>query len=108
MAGPLHIGVEIGGTKLQAVLGTSAGEIQATETVAADATRGAPALLLQLEAIIRRLLCSNDQPVASIGIGFGGPVDAAGTVLKSNHVAGWENVSLTDWASDEFQLPGDE
>ncbi len=100
------IGVEIGGTKLQAVLGDASGKILSTEEVAAEGAGGAAAILGQLEAILGQLLSASNSPIAAIGIGFGGPVDATnGTAIKSNHVSGWENLSLTDWATEKFQLP---
>ena len=100
------VGIEIGGSKLQAVTGDPQGNIFTTVEVAADATGGAPSILAQLEAMVGQLLSSANANVVGIGIGFGGPVDAPrGTVIKSNHVDGWENVSLRDWAAKQFQLP---
>ena len=100
------IGIEIGGTKLQVVLGNAQGEIAETLEAAADAAGGGPAILQQIEALVEQLLATSDAPVRGIGVGFGGPVDAAtGVVIKSNHVEQWENVSLVDWASEKFSLP---
>lgn len=100
------IGVEIGGTKLQVVRGDSQGIISETLEAAADAAGGGPAILRQIETLVKQLVASSDGPVRGIGVGFGGPVDAAtGTVIKSNHVARWENVSLADWAEENFSLP---
>jgi glucokinase len=100
------IGIEIGGTKLQGVLGDSRGEILNELQVAADAAGGAPAILRQLESLVRQLIASAGESVARIGIGFGGPVDSeTGTTILSNHVAGWERVSLTDWSMRHFNLP---
>ena len=100
------LGIEIGGTKLQVVRGDARGSIFKTAQASSDATGGGPAILRQLEAMVRQLLPSSPRGVQGIGIGFGGPVDAAsGTVIKSNQVAGWERVSLRDWSAEQFQLP---
>lgn len=100
------IGIEIGGTKLQVVAGDRQGSIHHTLVAAAESAGGGPAILRQLEELVGQLLTTVDQEVAGIGIGFGGPVDpSTGTVIKSNHVAGWENVSLSDWAGQRFRLP---
>ena len=102
----LFIGVEIGGTKLQAAVGIASGKIVRSAEAPADAVGGASAILRQLEELVGTLLGEEEAPIAAIGIGYGGPVDAMrGLVIKSNHVAGWENISLVDWATDAFQLP---
>ena len=100
------IGIEIGGTKLQAVVGDAEGNIAKSVKVAARATGGAAAILEQLQGTVQELLTEFDQNIVAMGIGFGGPVDSArGAVIKSNHVVGWEDVSLVDWAAEHFQLP---
>ncbi len=42
----------------------------------------------------------------TIGVSFGGPVDAAtGIVRLSHHIAGWENIPLKDLLEDEYKAP---
>jgi glucokinase len=42
----------------------------------------------------------------SIGVSFGGPVDATtGTVRLSHHVPGWENLPLQKLLEEEFDIP---
>lgn len=105
----LALGVEIGGTKLQAALGTADGEILATERGQAPTGQGARAILGWFEGVIPRLLeeaSSRGKSVAGMGVGFGGPVETAtGTVLISHQVGGWDGMALEAWFEERFQLP---
>jgi glucokinase len=100
------LGVEIGGTKLQAALGTRDGEILELKSVRANRMRGAAGICEQIEKLIGGVLAANQGDPEAIGVGFGGPVDtAAGTVLVSHQVSGWENFALRDWFEERFGLP---
>ncbi len=105
----LLLGVEIGGTKLQAVLGTAAGEILAQERGRAPAEEGAQAILAWFDTAVPRLLeeaSSRGRIVTGLGVGFGGPVESAtGTVLVSHQVGGWDGVPLKTWFEERFELP---
>ena len=103
---PLLLGIEIGGTKLQAALGDSCGRIAHLSQTSANPEGGATAIINQLEEMIEKLLKSREDPPAGSGIGFGGPINALqGTVTKSNHVAGWDNFPLKKWAETTFGIP---
>ncbi len=103
------IGMEIGGTKLQAALGRSDGTILHTERGAAEAQAGAEAILSWFERSVPSLLekaAREKATVTGIGVGFGGPVDsAAGTALVSHQVGGWSGFRLRQWFEDKFGLP---
>ncbi|HOD49330.1 MAG TPA: ROK family protein [Candidatus Hydrogenedentes bacterium] len=105
----LALGIEIGGTKLQAVLGTTQGEILTRERGKAPAGQGAQGILGWFDAAVPRLLdeaATRGQPVAGMGVGFGGPVETAtGKVLVSHQVGGWENMALKAWFEERFGLP---
>ncbi|MBN1341646.1 MAG: ROK family protein [Phycisphaerae bacterium] len=105
----LAIALEIGGSKLQAALGTSEGEIISVRRGAAPAEHGAQAILGWFLEGVPPLLeqaRADGRRVAGIGVGFGGPVDSAtGRALVSHQVAGWENVSLKTWFEERFGLP---
>jgi glucokinase len=105
----LVLAVEIGGTKLQAALGTPQGDIIATERGAAPAELGAEAILSwfvePVHALIERAT-TQGRPVSGIGVGFGGPVDSArGTALVSHQVSGWDGFPLKQWFEERFHLP---
>ena len=102
----LLIGIEIGGTKLQAVLGEPCGRIHQTIQVRADAKSGAVRILEQVREMVEHLLSALSSPVDCIGVGFGGPVDdSMGIVIKSNQVTGWEDMPLSDWVEKQFGVP---
>lgn len=105
----LVIGVEIGGTKLQAALGTRDGEILERERGAAPASEGAGAILSWFDLSVPRLLKAakaRDAKVAGIGVGFGGPVETAtGKALTSHQVGGWSGYPLRRHFEERFGLP---
>ena len=101
----MYLGIEIGGTKLQLGIGRGDGsDLIALHRHDVDAWRGAGGILEQIEKSAAALL--QKFAVTKIGIGFGGPVDAAaGRVIKSHQVAGWDDVLLADWCRRTFGVP---
>jgi glucokinase len=105
MSQDLYLGIEIGGTKLQLAVGTGNGDnLAAIERRQVDPSRGATGILEQIDsagaALLRRF------NVRAIGVGFGGPVDAAeGRVVKSHQIAGWEDAPLRDWCQSTLGKP---
>ncbi|MCX6890994.1 MAG: ROK family protein, partial [Verrucomicrobia bacterium] len=67
------LGVEIGGTKLQLVLGDAAGKICERRKLAVDRERGAAGIREQIERALPELL--HGRTCLKAGVGFGGPVD---------------------------------
>ncbi len=107
--GPLLIGVEIGGTKLQVGLGRGDGRLIALDRQTIRPEDRAGAILRQIAGAAPRLLArpeaAGEGPMA-VGIGFGGPVEAdRGLVVRSYQVAGWEGFDLAGWARGTFQTP---
>jgi len=99
------LGIEIGGTKLQAALGTRDGAITELRQGRAHPEEGAAGILRWFETAVPALLKDTGASPAAVGVGFGGPVDSArGTVLTSHQVAGWEGVELKSWF--EAIVPG--
>lgn len=101
----MFLGIEIGGTKLQLGVGDGAGG-PIVELVREDVDQagGAAGILRQVEAAAARLLARH-RP-RGVGIGFGGPVDpAAGRVIKSHHVDGWDGFALAAWCERALGLP---
>lgn len=103
------LGIEIGGTKLQAALGRTDGTFVFTERDSVDPERGAKGVLEWMERQVPRVIAEAgelQEKVSGIGIGFGGPVDEpAGCVIQSMQVAGWENFELKKWCEQKFGLP---
>jgi glucokinase len=98
------VGIEIGGTKLQLGVGRGDGTLVALERFDVRPKGGASAILEQIAGAGRALIARHS--AKAIGIGFGGPVDsAAGVIVKSHHVDGWENFPLVDWCHRALALP---
>ncbi len=103
------LGLEIGGTKLQATEGLSDGSIVRTLRSAVDRDRGAEGIREWFGEAVPELLATarkEGREPRAIGIGFGGPVEAAtGRVLVSHQINGWEGVPLKAWFEERHGLP---
>jgi glucokinase len=86
-------GIEIGGTKLQIVVGDETGKISDRYSHIIEARQGA--------SVIRRLVEQDLRTfgkVDAIGVGFGGPVNRiSGEIWTSYHVDGWTGFNLLTW-----------
>jgi glucokinase len=90
------LGIEIGGTKLQIVLGDGAGVIAQRHRLTVAPAQGASGIRKQIEATLAKIL-SATKPEA-IGLGFGGPVDwKTGRICKSHQIEGWSEFELGNW-----------
>lgn len=98
------VGIEIGGTKLQVVLGDASGRIIRRWRAGVDRELEGPGICRQILEGTHSLR-AEAQPSA-IGVGFGGPVDwKAGRICRSHQIQGWENFELQKWLTDQMQLP---
>ncbi|MEY2429344.1 MAG: glucokinase [Verrucomicrobiota bacterium] len=89
-------GIEIGGTKLQLVLGDEEANIIERRKFAVDPGKGAAGIRRQIEQGISELMSIN-KPEA-IGVGFGGPVDwKTGIISRSHQIEGWSGFDLEKW-----------
>ena len=122
----MFLAIEIGGTKLQLGIGTGespdaqpagtegqGGPAGVAVPALADVVRrdvepsaGAQRIVEQIRDAVPLALREagvDRSEVRGVGIGYGGPVDAAtGVVIKSHHVAGWENFPLGRWCQEEL------
>ena len=68
------------------------------------ARRAPQGIRRQIDQAGRRLIAGHS--VRAIGIGFGGPVDAApGRTMKSHQIEGWHDFPLVDWCRQTLALP---
>lgn len=108
MARPLLLGIEIGGTKLQLGLGHGDGRLLELERRAVDPAGGAAGILAQITDAIGPLLERRGTALGelgAVGVGFGGPVDAAeGLVIRSHHVGGWDGFALGAWIREHLKV----
>jgi glucokinase len=108
MAGSLILGIDIGGTKCAASLGTAEGTITARREVRTRAAEGPDAVIADLLEAARGLLAESGtalDDLAGIGISCGGPLDTrTGVVYSPPNLPGWEAVPLRDRFAEA--LPG--
>lgn len=99
------IGIEIGGTKLQVVLGSPKGEIIERQRYHVHRESGAQGILNQIEEALVRY-CKDESKIGGIGVGFGGPVDrASGQIVCSHHINGWSDFPLKQWLHSLLGVP---
>lgn len=100
----MRLGIEIGGTKLQAGAGMGDGNIVALERRKVVPEAGAGGILEALGGMARALRGSlGVREFEAVGIGFGGPVEAeSGVVLTSHQISGWDQFRLADWARESL------
>jgi glucokinase len=90
------LGVEIGGTKLQLVLGD--GQIRMAEhrRFAVEPAQGADGIRRNIEQTVQEL--GKGRSFDAVGVGFGGPVDwRKGRICHSHQIAGWSGFELGRW-----------
>lgn len=97
------LGIEIGGSKLQLVLGNEQAEILSRFRFMVDPKHGADGIKRQIRDALNKIPLHS---VGAIGIGFGGPVDHhTGKILTSYQVTGWSDFVLQDWLEKETAIP---
>ncbi|PWU19002.1 MAG: sugar kinase [Verrucomicrobia bacterium] len=89
-------GIEIGGTKLQLVIGDKRARILERKRLTVNPSKGAAGIRAQIETTLPELLRS--RTIAALGVGFGGPVDwRTGRVARSHQIEGWSEFDLAGW-----------
>lgn len=98
------LAIEIGGTKLQMVVGTCDGVILERRRFSVDGDRGAEGIRECIASALPELL-EQWRPEA-VGVGYGGPVNwRTGRIVKSYHLSGWNDFPLAEWLRDLSGLP---
>ncbi|MEI7730714.1 MAG: ROK family protein [Verrucomicrobiota bacterium] len=98
------LGIEIGGTKLQIVVGDSQAAILARHRYQVALAKGGNGIRAQIRKALPGLLKAHS-PLA-IGVGFGGPVDwRSGRICCSHQVAGWAEFELGAWLQSLAKVP---
>lgn len=102
--------LDFGGTKLAAaVVDISRGSVVESlrrPTPAEHSAEASIAAMMEMGRQLVRQASRKRRRVGAVGVSFGGPVVADhGSGVHSNHVAGWESVSLSSLVSATFELP---
>lgn len=96
----MHIGIEIGGTKLQVVTDNGQGRIGERFRFGVEKEAGAEGILRHIQTALSQI----DGPVRAVGVGFGGPVDGeTGRIAASHQINGWAGFGLTDWLKQQTE-----
>jgi glucokinase len=105
----ISVGVEIGGTKLQVGAGRKGTDIIGLARTDTDPAQGGEGIRQILPELIEQALHKGGfsrSDIASIGVGFGGPVNSTtGTTILSHQVPGWDDFPLAGFLRDEFSVP---
>lgn len=98
------LGIEIGGTKLQLVAGGEDARITARRRFSVDKHRGGAGIREQIASALPELM--EFAKPSAIGVGFGGPVEAAtGQICCSHQIEGWSQFPLGAWLHGLSGLP---
>jgi len=105
----LAVGIEIGGTKLQAGVGLRDGKLAALVRRNVDPARGGAGIREEIPSLVEEAVskagCS-PKDLVGLGIGFGGPVDSKrGRILLSHQIEGWADFPLRDWLQKKVDVP---
>lgn len=100
----LYVGVEIGGTKLQVVLGNAFANIIDRRRFNVDRNGGAAGIRKQIAQAMDEF--QHEHRISAVGIGFGGPVDwRSGKICLSHHIDGWSEFEISHWMRDLARVP---
>ncbi len=90
------LGIEIGGSKLQIVVGSGDGAIRNRRRFAVDPVEGGFGIRSRISECLAEL--KDEMRFAAVGVGFGGPIDrTSGRICCSHQIEGWSDFALRDW-----------
>ncbi len=101
----LRLGLDVGGTKCAAIVGTAGGEVVERVAWPSAADRGPEAMISDLVRGGRELL-DRHAGVERVGVSIGGPLDAdAGVIHAPPNLPGWDAVPLKAELEAALGLP---
>ena len=97
------IGIDLGGTKINACLINEAGEILQRSTVVTEASNGKEAVLSNIKKAVEKL---DYEDALSIGIGTPGFIDSEnGIVTFAGNIEGWTGLNLKKAVEEFVDMP---
>ncbi len=100
----MFLGIEIGGTKLQLVLGSADGQVLQRRKLPVEPERGGAGIREQVQNAVPELTARNT--VQAVGVGFGGPVEwRTGKICRSHQIEGWSGFELGAWLRELTNVP---
>lgn len=104
--GTLAVGVDLGGTKIQAVVVDGAGGVVRRHRRPTDASRGADAVIGDIVACIRdACLPDLEGSVVAVGVGVAGQVDGTTGAVRYAPNLGWRDIPLASLLGVRLALP---
>lgn len=103
----LAVGVDLGGTKLEAALVDAEGRVYGRRRLPTDVSGGPEAVRAQIMWMVKELGAEAGTlwNVAGVGLGVAGQIDArTGTVLFGPNL-GWKDAPLGKWLKQDLALP---
>lgn len=101
--GENYIGIDIGGTKCAVILGDERGN---TVEKVKFPTSGVDETLEKIMDGCEKMLALSDNPIRSVGISCGGPLDPVRGVIQSPpNLPGWDNIAVVQMIREKFDLP---
>ena len=99
----LNVGVDIGGTKIDAVLADDCGNIIKRELKETRASEGPNAVIKRIVDAVKAV--SSGSKIAAVGIGAAGIIDVeTGLITTSPNLPGWRNIKLKDILERELGI----
>lgn len=104
--GPLVIGIDLGGTKLEAALVDDRGRVVASSRRPTEPGRGPDPILAEIASLVRHLrVAAETRPVIGVGIGVAGQIDPATGVVWYAPNLRWRDVPLRARLEAALELP---
>jgi glucokinase len=105
----LYAGVDLGGTKILALVATASGELRGQARVATEASQGPHAVIDRIARATAQAIAdagSRMSEVRGVGVSAPGPVDTAeGVITDPPNLPGWHNIPLAKILRERFERP---
>lgn len=108
MTSPVVLGLDIGGTKLAAGVGTLTGEVLGWQLEPTRPEEGPLAVMARLIEMGRRAIADAGVPLAAVkavGIGCGSPLNRQTGVVSPSHLPDWVDVPVTQMVTEALGIP---
>jgi glucokinase len=101
------IGVDLGGTKVRAVLADGKGNLLARKEMSTEASKGQEKVIDNIVKVINGVMKDADSgQIVGLGIGAPGPLNPrTGVVYSPPNLPGWNNVPLRDFLEKRLGIP---
>lgn len=99
------IGIDLGGTKVEAAMVSAAGRILVKHRYPTDARQGAAGIIAAIARAVGKCRHGSPQAPTAVGIGVAGQVDAVTGMVHFAPNLDWHDVALKDELEDKLHLP---